>query len=289
MKKNLLVYPLVLFAVTYLLRALDIFVFHLDELLGEIILSKALGFGLIAWYVRYAGRSLRDIGFHSKALGKSLLLGGLTFAVVYALAYGIQLLVLKASEPAAGLVFSAVDPKTGKAGGALFALWLVFGNIVNSGMEEGLFRGVMMTHFNARMKIWKAIGLQAALFASWHWIWPLKSLLTGSAETGDVLFEFLALTVSTVIGGLIFGYLYYRTNNIWSAFLAHFINNGVFNIVFLQTSAGKQSGVEFPVFIAVWLGGYLALLPVIYLITKNGRFPAFTPWHTAEPGGTTRA
>ena len=282
MKKNILLIPLILFAITYMLRALDIFVFHLDELLGEIILSKALGFGLIAWYVRYAGRSLKDIGFHSKALGRSLWLGGLTFAVVYALGYGIQLFVLKASEPAASLVFSAVDPKTGKAGGALFALWLVIGNIVNSGMEEGLFRGVMMTHFSTRMKMWKALGLQALLFASWHWIWPLKSLINGSAETGDILFELLALTVSTTIGGLIFGYLYYRTNNLWSAFLAHFINNGVFNIVFLQTGAGMQSGVEFPIFIAIWLGGYLALLPVIYLLTKSGRFPAFTPWPMPE-------
>lgn len=71
---------LVLFLIAAALRIVDIFGFRLDELLGEIILSKSLGLLLVIAYVWMAGRKLSDIGFHKRELGKSLLLGGLTVA-----------------------------------------------------------------------------------------------------------------------------------------------------------------------------------------------------------------
>jgi len=127
MNKKLLLIPLCLFVVALLLRILDIFVFRLDELLGEIILSKVLGFVLVIAYVWLAGRKLSDIGFHTRALSKSLWIGGLTVAGLFALSYGIQVLALNASGQSVKIVLSAIDPKTGMAGGFGFALWLFFG------------------------------------------------------------------------------------------------------------------------------------------------------------------
>lgn len=164
------------------------------------------------------------------------------------------------------------------AGGFLFALWLIFGNIVNAAMEEGLFRGVMLTHFRLRLSPWKSIALQALLFAIWHLVWPVKHFFAGEVTSGEAWFEAIGLLLSTGIGGLVFGYLYYKTDNLWSAFLAHFINNTVLNIVFIQTDQGLQSGVEFGLFIAVWLLGYLALLPLISWLAKKTNMPEFTVW-----------
>ena len=65
----------------------------------------------------------------------------------------------------ASLVLSAIDPKTGLSGGLLFGLWLIFSNLFNLGMEEGLFRGVMLRHFLVRYSKWGAIFLQAILFS----------------------------------------------------------------------------------------------------------------------------
>ena len=79
-------------------RLLDIFALRLDERLGEIILSKSLGFILVV----------------------------------------------------------------------LFALWLLMGNIINSFMEEGLFRGVMIRLFGRALSLSQANWLQSFLFASWH-------------------------------------------------------------------------------------------------------------------------
>lgn len=194
------------------------------------------------------------------------------------LAYLTQWLVLVLEGNQAAIVFSAVDPKTGMAGGMLFALWLVFGNVIKATMEEGLFRGVMMTHFILRFRAWGTILLQTFFFAIWHLVWPLKQLIIGEISTGELVFETFGLLLATGIGGLVFGYIYYKTNNLWAAFLAHMINNTVLNLVFFRTAEGLQSGTEFGVFILIWLGGYLALLPIIARWLKNRPMPQFTSW-----------
>ncbi|MCP4140472.1 MAG: CPBP family intramembrane metalloprotease [Chloroflexi bacterium] len=270
--------PLILFLIALLLRIVDIFVLRLDELLGEIILSKSLGLVLVIVYVWWAKHKLSDIGFHTRVLRKSLLIGGLSVGGLFSLGYGVQLLALRAGGEPAKIVLSAIDPKTGMAGGFVFALWLIFGNIINAAMEEGLFRGVMLTHFRAKFSVWKALGLQAFLFAIWHLVWPIKHFLTGEADTGQALFEAVGLLISTGIGGLVFGYLYYKTDNLWAAFLGHFINNTVLNLIFLQIIEGLKSGVEFSLFLAIWLLGYLALIPIVNWYSKKFNLPKFRHW-----------
>lgn len=73
--------PMVLLGIALLLRILDIYVLHLDELLGEIILSKTLGFALVVGYTCWVGESLAAIGLHSRRLTAALAIGaGLTVA-----------------------------------------------------------------------------------------------------------------------------------------------------------------------------------------------------------------
>lgn len=254
--------PMGLFLLALVFRLIDIFALNLDELLGEIILSKSIGIVLVVVYVQQSGRKLGDIGFHKRRLGAALVLGGLTVGGLFALAYLVQIVILNSAGQAAQLTLSAIDPKTGMAGGMLFALWLIVGNVVNAIMEEGLFRGVMLTAFKERVAIWQALTLQALLFASWHLVWSLKSYLTGVATLGDAFSEAAGLLIATGIGGLFYGYLFYKTGNLWSAILAHFINNTVLNILFIQTDFELQSGVEFGVFIAIFLVGYLLLIPL---------------------------
>ena len=58
---------------------------------------------------------------------------------------------------------AAIDPKAGVSGGLLFAAWLVLGNGINAGMEEGLVRGVLIPLFGRSMPLSGANGLQALL------------------------------------------------------------------------------------------------------------------------------
>jgi membrane protease YdiL (CAAX protease family) len=160
--------PLTLFGLALLLRVIDIYVLRLDERLGEIILSKSLGFALVVGYVWWVGQRLSVIGLHTRRLGSALAIGaGLTVAALV-IATVFQVLALAPDE---ALVLRAVDPKTGMTGGAAFAAFLITGNVINSFMEEGLFRGIMLCHFLQRMRFRTANLLQASLFAAWHMVW----------------------------------------------------------------------------------------------------------------------
>ena len=122
---------LILYILACLIKILDSFVLRLDELLGEAILTKALGFVLVAVYVWACGRKLRDIGFHTRYLVKALLVPAVGFIILYILAHGVQLVMLRSAGEEASFVLSAVDPKTGMSGGVMFAIWLLVANPVS--------------------------------------------------------------------------------------------------------------------------------------------------------------
>jgi membrane protease YdiL (CAAX protease family) len=267
-----------LYIIAWIIKILDTFVFRLDELIGEAILTKALGFILVAAYVWMTRRRLSDIGFHARNLGIALLLTVVGFGLIYALAFISQLVILKMSGEEAQLVFSAVDPKTGLSGGLFFGLWLVFTNLVNSAMEEGLFRGIMLRHFLVRYTKWGAIFLQAALFSLWHLSWPLRHLLDGQIPLGEVAFEAFGLLLSTLISGVVYGYFYYGTNNLWGPFVAHMINNSIFNVLFIRTTTGIQSGLEFIPFALIFLIGHILMIPIIAVVTNRMKTSEVKPW-----------
>jgi membrane protease YdiL (CAAX protease family) len=228
--------PLALLALALLLRVLDIFVLRLDERLGEILLSKALGFALVIAYVWWAGRRVAAIGLHARRLGPALALGAGLTGAAFIVAVAVQLLTL---EPGATLAVHAVDPKTGLAGGAAFAGLLILGNVVNSFMEEGLFRGVMLTHFLQRWRFGAANLLQAALFAAWHLVWPLKAYLNGESSAAGAAAQAGLLLLGTFVAGLVYGYLFRRTDSLWAPWIAHFVNNTILNLVQVQGPTGE--------------------------------------------------
>jgi membrane protease YdiL (CAAX protease family) len=279
---------LALYVLAYLIKVLDTIVLRLDELVGEAILTKALGFLLVAVYVWACGRSLRDIGFHRRGLGRSLLMGAIPVVLLFAIAYIAQLIALSMSGREASLALSAIDPKSGMEGGLLFGLWLVLANFVNSAMEEGLFRGAMVRHFRIPYAFWGAILLQALLFAIWHLSWPVEMLLTGEGSLGEAGMQAFGLFLATGISGLVYGYLYAKTDNLWGPFLAHTINNTVTNMLFIRTASGLQGGFEFGVFLAVWLPGYLLLIPIFGWLAKRWQMPEVKPWGEFDRKGALR-
>lgn len=269
---------LILFFLACVIKFIDSFVLRLDELIGEAILTKTLGFLLVAGYVWACGGKLRDIGFHARNLGKALLIAAVSFGGLYLSAYAAQMILLRATGEDAGLVLSAVDPKTGMSGGVLFGIWLLAANLVNSAMEDGLFRGTMIRHLLLRFSGWRAILLQAGLFAVWHLSWPVRQLLDGEASLGQAGFEALSLLVATFIAGIVYGYLYLKTDSLWSPFVAHTINNGIFNVLFIKTKVGVQAGQESGLLIGIVLLGYLLLIAVFRFVSRRLGMPEVKPW-----------
>jgi len=266
---------LVLLAIAFFFKWVDTFVLRLDERLGEIILCKTLGFVLVILFVWAAGRSLRDIGLHARRLGASLLIGTIAAVVTFAVSYAAGFILLLPSEPV--LTFAAIDPKAGVSGGLLFALWMILGNVVNSFMEEGLFRGVMGRLFRIRLSFWGANALQAFLFALWHLPWVLKWYQTGQLEEhGGLVFATLTQFLPMLSVGFAWGYFYFKTGSLWAPWVAHLLNNTIFNLLHVTTVEGLDSGLAIvgPVSMVVTL---LTMFLVKYLAERY-QMPEVKPW-----------
>ena len=274
--KHTILVPLILLFIAIIFKILDVFVLRLDELLGEIILSKSIGFLLIIAYLWFVGKSVTAIGLHGRVVGKALIIGATGVILILFVSYGLQFSVLAAAGKQPALVLTAIDPKAGVTGSWAFALFLIVGNFINSFMEEGLFRGVMLRHFRVSLSFWRANFLQAALFALWHLNWPIKQFITGQTDLGETAFQAIMLLVAAGIYGFAMGYLYLKTDNLWAPWLMHTINNSVQNMVHIRTIEGLDSDmVVFQIALTLF---FIAIIPLFRAMTKRFQMSEVNPW-----------
>lgn len=274
-----IVTSLVLLAIAFIFKWVDTFVLRLDERLGEIILCKTLGFVLVIVFVWVCGKKLQDIGLHSRRLGPSLLIGVVITVIALAAGYVVEFASQLQSQPV--VHFEAIDPKAGVTGGLLFVLWMIFGNVINSFMEEGLFRGVMIRLFRIKLSFWKTNALQAFLFAIWHLPWVIKWYQTGQIEAhGGLFFATLSQFLPMLLIGFAWGYFYLKTNSLWVPWIAHLLNNTTFNLLHITTTDGLDSGIAIRglVYLIVAL---LSMFLVKYL-AERFQMPEVKPWGQNE-------
>lgn len=270
---------LVLMAIALFFKWIDTFVLRLDERWGEIILSKSLGFILVIVFVWLARHKLKDIGLHSKRVGQSLLIGASVTIVAFLIGYGVEYLLAaqQASEPR--FLIAALDNKMGVTGGYLFALLLVVGNFVNSFMEEGLYRGLMVPLFLRKLSFVRTNWLQAFLFGAWHLMWVFKYYQLGTVRTtSEITMSTFMNFAPQLLMGLVWGYMYYKTQSLWAPWISHVITNSTLNLLHINTLQGMDSGmmIRMPIFT------FLALLSmfVVKFLAEKFRMGIVQPWQT---------
>ena len=281
-QKHPFIVPISLLLIAFVFRIFDIFVLRLDELLGEIIFSKLLGFLLVLGYVWAVGKTVSSIGLHRRNIYEVVLIGGVGTATVFLAAFGVQFLALGGANQSPGVVFVAIDPKTGLEGGALFAIFLLFGNVVNSFMEEGLFRGIMLPHFMQSLSFRWANVIQAVLFGLWHAVWPAKSLIMSDLTVEAAVMEAVGLVLTTTAAGLLFGYLYYKTDSLWAPWLAHTVHNSALNLIHIRTIQGLDA--DMGLLIPVLVIGYILLVGWTVLLSRYFDLAPLKQWGI-EPSG----
>jgi membrane protease YdiL (CAAX protease family) len=274
--RHTILIPIILFIIAAIFKILDVFVFHIDERLGEIIISKSLGFLLVVAYLWLVGKSVRAIGLHGRFVENSLIIGSIGIMIILLFSYGLQFGILAGAGKEPGLVFAAIDPTAGVTGGVGFALFLLLGNFINSFMEEGLFRGVMLGHFRVSLSFWRANLLQAVFFGIWHLNWPIKQFLTGQLDVGGLASQSFIIFVATGIVGFSLGYLYLKTGNLWGPWIMHTINNSVQNMVHIQTIDGLDS--DMMVFQVALTLSLVAIILLFRALTKRFQTPELKPW-----------
>jgi len=177
----------------------------------------------------------------------------------------------------ASLQFAAIDPKTLVSGGVFFALWLLRGNIINSFMEEGLFRGVMIPLFGRALSPSEANWLQAFLFASWHLPWALKGYQMGELKTAsEIAFGRVSNFVPQLVLGLVWGCLYLKTNNLWACWIAHTLTNSAVNFLHVKSADGLDKGLS------VRMITFMVVMALSVILIKQWtgwlQIPQVRPW-----------
>ena len=145
--------------------------------------------------------------------------------------------------------------------------FLVFGNVVNAFLEEGLFRGVLLRQFQRRYRFWAANTLQAGLFGVWHAVWPLKDLPLGKTDPAGAVSAAAQYALASSLMGLTTGHLVRATGGLWAPLAWHTVWNSGLKALALRS--GPEASTEQPggaVFGLAVLGVLLALL---YLRTRN--------------------
>jgi len=270
-----IVVSLTLFLVVVALRSIEVFVPGLDALPDKSIVSKVLGFLLVLVYLWALRKPVSAIGLHARHFDKAFLIGGLSLIILYATLYAVQFYRLSSAGEAPRLVFAVINKETLVLGGLSFTLFHLFGQIVNAFMEESIFRGLMLPHLMRRFRFWQANVLQAFLFGLAHLVWPLINWIRGQSTAEEALASAAALLIFTTVGGLVFGYLYYRTDNLWTALFAHLIDNMVGLFFHVQTASRLNAETDILTLASV---GFLALVVLAWAVAKCSNLPTLKPW-----------
>jgi membrane protease YdiL (CAAX protease family) len=122
---------------------------------------------------------------------------------------------------------------------SLFALLLVVENFINAFMEAGLFRGSMIPLFLTKLSFGRTNSWQAFLFGAWHF----NYLQLGTIQTrGEIGMSAFLNFMPQMLIGLVWGYMYFKTNSMWVPWISHVINNATLNLLPINTLPGMDSG-----------------------------------------------
>jgi len=270
-----IVIALVLFLMVVVLRYAEVFVPGLNALPDKSIVSKVLGFILVLVYLRVLRKPIGSIGLHSRNFNKAFLIGGFSLLILYAALYAFQFYRLSIPGESPQLVFAAINKQTGVIGGPAFTWFYLFGQIVNALMEEGIFRGVMLPHLMRRFRFWQANVLQAFLFGLAHLVWPLSSWVRGLATTEEAIAEAVSLMIATTVGGLVFGYLYYRTDSLWTSWFAHLIDNVIGLFFHIQIASRLNAETDILMLASI---GFISLVLLAWIVAKRFNLPTLKAW-----------
>ena len=274
------VIALAFFTALFALRALDLLMLRAESWPDPTIVSKALGLLLVFLFLRMLGQRIGSVGLHTRNLGYAVGIGGGALLAIFALLYEIEFYSLRAAGETPQFVLGIVHPPAELLTGTLFLSVYFAGQIVNAFCEETIFRGVLLPQFMRAISFWKANFAQALLFALAHLVWPLSSYASGHATLSEAFAQAAMLLVFTTIGGLLFGYLYYRTNNLWTPVLAHLIDNSVWLFVHIETSTRVNAETDVSLFARL---GFLSLAMIAWFVAKRAGIAPLKAWGAKGP------
>jgi membrane protease YdiL (CAAX protease family) len=150
-------------------------------------------------------------------------------------------------------------------------------------MEEGLFRGLMVPLFLIKLSFVRANWLQAFLFGAWHLMWVPKYYQLGTIQTtGEILMSIFMNFLPQLLMGLVWGYMYFKTNSLWAPWISHVITNSTLNLLHINTMDGMDTYmmIRMPIFTILSLFSMFA----IKYLTEKFQMDEVQPWQAVPQG-----
>ena len=227
---------LIIYVLCFAFRVFEYFVIRTDQtFFGEAFIHKLIGIGLLIGATFLFKYKFKDIGLKT---GKAFLdiLKGLAFGiVVFIIAYGVEIIVLAASNSFDGLSFYvsaySVNGNLGNRTDFIFFLICIIGNVINVLMEEGIFRGLFQKMLSDKYKWVIAAIISSVLFGIWHIMSPIRYFADGEMSLGGFIGQMCMLVGTSALVGFKFAMMGKLTGNLYMAMGDHFVNNTIVNIL----------------------------------------------------------
>ena len=270
---NAILVAFAFFLVSFGIRLVDIFVIRLDETPFSIITSKVIPIILILIYLRYINRSVCEVGVHTSKLWLSVVFGMLLFIVFDGLPITVDLIMMVVVGAQPTIALAQID--------SFLATYLLGLYIINSFMEEGIFRGLMMRQFMTKMSANKANLLQSVLFGLWHIVWPLKEYITGSIDFLGFVGDAFMYVLMTFLTGLIFGYMYQKSGSIIGPVVFHTLHNLFVSFIVIDSLIPEAADTVGVGMISLFILLFAPVLAIIFIrkFTKWAKQPDIVPWN----------
>lgn len=267
-KKSFNMKPLVLlFSICFIFRLIETFIIRTDQtIIQENFIHKILGILILAFGLKYYSFSWNSIGFKRKSLFHGFLLGMILGLITFSISYFIEIIILKINNTNIWLEFyssgfSITGSTVKNTSLFLITLPIVF-NLINSLMEEGIFRGLFLKLCLKKYSFAVSNLIQSAFFGLWHIVMTIRSYLDGDMSLNAALFMGIGYIMLSFIVGIKLGLLVKYTGALWTGFFFHTFNNSIINLLHvvtpIQTDSLQIVRVMFAQFLSlfiVWIYG----------------------------------
>ncbi len=265
------------FVVAMVFRVIDIFVLQLHLTNWSIITSKVIPLVLLLLYVGIVYRTVSILGIHTKYLAINIVLGVLTYLVYFLLPYFLEFYIELALGLGPGLGLTAAP--------AFFIAYFLVFYIINSFMEEGIFRGLMMRGFMTKTNVTVANIIQAIFFGFWHIVWPINAFLNGMDLISAAWYA-VYYVASSFVFGIVTGYMFQKTSSLWGPIILHTLWNFTLFLLtwtYLFPPSFPMNLILYGTTFATEIVGALIAIWLIRFMSHRWKLPELTPWDELLP------
>ncbi len=269
---------LVIYIVCFAARIFEYFVMRTDQTFwGEAFIHKLFGIAVMILIVKMLSMRMSDIGFGRKDALKETLAGLAFGLVVFAVAYGVEILITVIQGNFQGLRFYvsayAVDRNVGNQTAFIFFIICIVDNIINVVMEEGIFRGLFQKMLQWKNPFMGAAIMTSVLFALWHTMGPVRNYTDGTSSMNGMIMNCLMLAITSGLVGFKFALMNRMTGSLYMEMGDHLVNNAIVNLLHVVSDSGADELMFVRITVAQSLSFLIVLIWYLRSFPKASRNP----------------